>query len=260
MSKLRVHELAKELNVESKILMAKLKAMGAKVLSHQSTLTDQQVNELRGALVATGGASAAPTAAASAAASSESGKPRVVIRRRAATKDEFEGGDITSAGAEAEIAASAPELAVPQRALVPEAPVELPVAPAAEVPKVKVSPAPESPTVAAATSPGTSRATGSTSATIVRSAAPSGSSPTAPSTPKPARIQHPSGFAQRPAVVAPTPRTDVEAETNLVDEQPEVNADSVAKEAQAQPEPLDVAAVPTAPIAPPVQAAPAAAV
>ena len=264
MSKLRVHELAKELNVESKILMAKLKAMGAKVLSHQSTLTDQQVNELRGALVATGGASAAPTAAASAAASSESGKPRVVIRRRAATKDEFEGGDITSAGAEAEIAASAPELAVPQRALVPEAPVELPVAPAAEVPQVKVSPAPESPTVAAATSPGTSRATGSTSATIVRSAAPSGSSAMAPSTPKPARIQHPSGFAQRPAVVAPTPRTDVEAETNLVDEQPEVNADIVANEAQAQPEPLDVAAaptaVPTAPIAPPVQAAPAAAV
>ena len=258
MSKLRVHELAKELNIESKILMAKLKAMGAKVLSHQSTLTDQQVNELRGAFVATGGTSAAPNAAAS--SSEGGGKPRVVIRRRVATKDDAEGGDITSVGAEAEaVAYSAPESAVPQRDVVPEAPVEL-VVPVVEVPQVKVSPVPESPSVPAAVAPGAARATSATSATIVRSASASGSSTNRPPLTKPARMQHPSGFAQPPAVAAPLPPTGVEAETRLVVEQSKVESDLVAEEAPAQFEPIAVAAAPTvaptAPLAPPASVVP----
>ncbi|MBM4250469.1 MAG: translation initiation factor IF-2 [Deltaproteobacteria bacterium] len=107
MSKLRVHELAKELNVESKVLMAKLKAMGAKIISHQSTLTDQQVTELRGALgapVASAGTSAGGSAAVS---SDASGKPRVVIRRRAASKEDAE--SLESAQVETE---EAPTVAV----------------------------------------------------------------------------------------------------------------------------------------------------
>ncbi|MCX6104892.1 MAG: translation initiation factor IF-2 [Proteobacteria bacterium] len=259
MSKLRVHELAKELNIESKILMAKLKAMGAKVLSHQSTLTDQQVNELRGALVATGSTGAVPAAAAaaSAAASSEGGgKPRVVIRRRVATKDEGEGGDVTSAAAEAEFAASAPEAAVPQRESGPEAPVELPAAPAVELPQAKVSLTPEAPAVTTTTGPVVGRAT---SATIVRSAAPSA---TGLSVTKPARIQHPSGFAPRPSVAAPSPHTSVEPETKLVEEQPEIEDNIVAEEVPLQAEPTAVASAPAvtppAPVTPSAPAAPAA--
>ena len=111
MSKLRVHELAKELNVESKVLMAKLKAMGAKIISHQSTLTDQQVTELRGSLggAAAQASSAAPSA--SAASSDAGGKPRVVIRRRAASKEDAEPSDVTNFEAE-----EAPSTSVPQAA------------------------------------------------------------------------------------------------------------------------------------------------
>ena len=119
MSKLRVHELAKELNVESKVLMAKLKAMGAKIISHQSTLTDQQVAELRSSL----GSSAAPAGASAtgnvAAASDSSGKPRVVIRRRAASKEEAEPTEL--AAVEAEEVVSTPVTA----ATAPVPPVEV---------------------------------------------------------------------------------------------------------------------------------------
>ena len=95
MTKLRVHELAKELNIESKILMGKLKGMGAKVLSHQSTLTDQQVSELRGAFTASAGATQQAAASGSAASTDTSGKPKVVIRRRAAAKDDEGVSDAT---------------------------------------------------------------------------------------------------------------------------------------------------------------------
>jgi translation initiation factor IF-2 len=76
MTKLRVYELARELNVETKVLLSKLKG-AARNLSHQSTLTDQQVAELRSAF----GVVAPP----SAVHTSEAGKPRVVIRRRVAS-------------------------------------------------------------------------------------------------------------------------------------------------------------------------------
>ena len=112
MTKLRVHELAKELNIESKILMAKLKEMGAKVLSHQSTLTDQQASELRGALGASAGASHQTAATASATATDSSGKPKVVIRRRVAAKDDEGLADVAdfepAQQAAAEVAHEAP--------------------------------------------------------------------------------------------------------------------------------------------------------
>jgi translation initiation factor IF-2 len=90
MTKLRVYELARELNVETKVLLSKLKG-AARNLSHQSTLTDQQVAELRGAFKV-----AAPTSAAS---SSDAGKPRVVIRRRVASAgSDTEGSGSTTGG------------------------------------------------------------------------------------------------------------------------------------------------------------------
>ncbi len=47
MGKIRVYELARELNIESKILLVKMKEAGIIVNSHQSTLTQAQVDQIR---------------------------------------------------------------------------------------------------------------------------------------------------------------------------------------------------------------------
>ena len=65
MAKKRVYELARELNLESKALVAKIIELGIEVASHQSTLTDAQAAKIKEKL---GGAVSA--------------KPKVVVRRR----------------------------------------------------------------------------------------------------------------------------------------------------------------------------------
>ncbi|MBQ48272.1 MAG: translation initiation factor IF-2 [Zetaproteobacteria bacterium] len=72
MSKIRVYELAREMNVESKVLVGRLKDMGIVVASHQSTLTGDQILQAKKAMK--GGAS--PDKA--------SANPRVIRRRRKA--------------------------------------------------------------------------------------------------------------------------------------------------------------------------------
>src|SRR3954470_22883017 len=63
--KARVHELAKELGVDSKTVLAKLKEMGEFVKSASSTVEAPVARRLRGALEASNGSSApAPAAAA----------------------------------------------------------------------------------------------------------------------------------------------------------------------------------------------------
>ena len=47
MAKIRVYELARELKMESKVLLAKMKEMGIQVPSHQSTLTSAQIEKVR---------------------------------------------------------------------------------------------------------------------------------------------------------------------------------------------------------------------
>lgn len=47
MSKIRVYELARELNLESKILLNSIKSMGINVTSHQSTLSDDDVQKIK---------------------------------------------------------------------------------------------------------------------------------------------------------------------------------------------------------------------
>ncbi|WP_083971208.1 translation initiation factor IF-2 [Actinoplanes awajinensis] len=79
--KARVHELAKELGVDSKTVLATLKDMGEFVKSASSTVEAPVARRLRGALEAGGNAPAAPAAAASDSASSggvatPSGAPR----------------------------------------------------------------------------------------------------------------------------------------------------------------------------------------
>ncbi|WP_130333036.1 translation initiation factor IF-2 [Micromonospora kangleipakensis] len=65
--KARVHELAKELGVESKTVLAKLKEMGEFVKSASSTVEAPVARRLRGAFVASAGGTSAPAAPAAAA-------------------------------------------------------------------------------------------------------------------------------------------------------------------------------------------------
>ncbi|WP_319458967.1 translation initiation factor IF-2 [Micromonospora sp. RTP1Z1] len=65
--KARVHELAKELGVESKTVLAKLKEMGEFVKSASSTVEAPVARRLRGAFVASAGGSSAPAAPSAAA-------------------------------------------------------------------------------------------------------------------------------------------------------------------------------------------------
>ncbi|MEZ4743548.1 MAG: translation initiation factor IF-2 [Bdellovibrionota bacterium] len=63
MAKVRVYELARELKMESKALLAKLKSLGIEAASHQSTMTLEQIQKVKADM--TGGS-----------------KPKVVVRRR----------------------------------------------------------------------------------------------------------------------------------------------------------------------------------
>lgn len=65
--KARVHELAKELGVESKTVLAKLKEMGEFVKSASSTVEAPVARRLRGAFVASAGGTSAPAAPSAAA-------------------------------------------------------------------------------------------------------------------------------------------------------------------------------------------------
>lgn len=64
MVKVRVYELAREMKIESKALMAKLKSLGIELPSHQSTMTDEQIAKLK------------------ADEAGDAAKPKVVVRRR----------------------------------------------------------------------------------------------------------------------------------------------------------------------------------
>nr|MDT0661393.1 translation initiation factor IF-2 [Micromonospora sp. DSM 115978] len=81
--KARVHELAKELGVESKTVLAKLKEMGEFVKSASSTVEAPVARRLRGAFVASSGSaapSAPPTPTPSAAPAASPGEPRISAR------------------------------------------------------------------------------------------------------------------------------------------------------------------------------------
>src|SRR5688572_4146257 len=86
MGKIRVYELARELNIESKALLAKMKDAGIIVNSHQSTLTSAQIVKIR--------------------ALCEEKQERVVVRRR---KKVEEVAEPTSGAAVQEVQASAEE-------------------------------------------------------------------------------------------------------------------------------------------------------
>ena len=94
MSKTRVYELARELNIESRVLLTRLKSLGIVVASHQSTLTGTQVSDVRKAIQ-----------------SGDTGKakssPKVIRRRRPAAAPKEPAVDVAEAPSVAEVSAAA---------------------------------------------------------------------------------------------------------------------------------------------------------
>lgn len=108
MSKLRVYELARDLKIESKILVTRMKTIGIEVQSHQSTLTDDQIDKIK--KLVSGESSEAGKAASGAAAG-----PRVIRRQRRPAETEVATadassppGDVAEAATSAAVAPSAP--------------------------------------------------------------------------------------------------------------------------------------------------------
>jgi translation initiation factor IF-2 len=126
MSKKRVHELAKELGVEWKVLQSKGKALGIDITTAQNTLSEEEAVKLKNAVKGVAAAAEAPSAT----------PKTVVIRRRASS---------------APAAEAAPEKPVEVAAPVMPPPVEeKPEAPAPVVAKAPVAvaaPAPSEPVV-----------------------------------------------------------------------------------------------------------------
>lgn len=88
MSKIRVYELARELKIESKLLVNKLKDLGIEVSSHQSTLSADQVVKIKREL-----SSAAGTVSGGESSTSSSPRtsPSVIRRRRGAEETDDSG-------------------------------------------------------------------------------------------------------------------------------------------------------------------------
>ena len=101
-AKIRVYELARELNIDNKVAVAKLKAMGADVASHQSTIAAELAEKLKAEI-----SGSAPAAAPTARAGASGASPRVVIRRRKAETPE-PGVEEVEPAVEVSPAASAP--------------------------------------------------------------------------------------------------------------------------------------------------------
>ena len=131
MSKKRVHELAKELGVEWKVLQSKGKALGIDITTAQNTLSDDEALKLTNAVK---GVSASPEATAA-------GKT-VVIRRRAPAASP----EVTPAAAPTTtVATAAPAAPIP--VVTPVAPIVAPVEAEAPVKAVEIAPPPTTPPV-----------------------------------------------------------------------------------------------------------------
>jgi translation initiation factor IF-2 len=110
MSKKRVHELAKELGVEWKVLQAKAKPLGIDITTAQNTISDDEAAKLKNAMK---GATAVPESSA---------QKTVVIRRRASTSSATTESSAESAPAiqATDIATSAEKAEAPPAVLIPK--------------------------------------------------------------------------------------------------------------------------------------------
>jgi translation initiation factor IF-2 len=104
--KIRVHELARELEVDWKVLRDKGKPLGIDIATHQATITPEEETKIKAALKGDSSkpaAAAKAPAAATAAPASAPASGRVVIRRRKADTEE------TAAPTAPDVTPAAPE-------------------------------------------------------------------------------------------------------------------------------------------------------
>lgn len=125
MSKIRVYELAKDLKIESKLLMNTLKSIGISVPSHQSMLTDDNVEKVRKAISGEAVKEGTPTTRSVVSRTPESGSGAVRVIRRRRGNDQEEAAPEEVAEKETTEAAAAPDsqAAAALAARPPETPV-----------------------------------------------------------------------------------------------------------------------------------------
>ena len=198
MAKVRVYELAKELGVDSKVVLSKLNDIGEFVRSASSTVEPPVAKRLRDALAAQAPAPANGAAGAAAPARKSAAKPRPAKPAPEAVPE------VPAAEAAApEVAA--PEVAAPEPTVVaPEPPVaspEPPVAPSADRPAPGPKPAGPRPR---APRPGNNPFTGAEPRP--RPATPrTGGAPGRPGAPRPGNNPYTSGSTGMPRPGAPRP-------------------------------------------------------
>ncbi|GAA4779133.1 translation initiation factor IF-2 [Microbacterium gilvum] len=150
MAKPRVHEIAAELGVDSKVALAKLKELGEFVKSPSSTIEPPVARKLRAALESEGSAKPAAEGSAKPAAPRAPGRPGPAAARPGAPKP----GPARPAEKPAveEPAAPAPAAAAPSAPAKRAA--AAPAAPAAAKPAAAIASADEAPTASGAPTPG----------------------------------------------------------------------------------------------------------
>ena len=139
MAKIRVYELARELNMTNKVLIDKMGQMGIAVKSHMSSLEDETVAEVKGALFGKPAEKVEETRV----------KPTVIRRRRKKVVEPAQAEEEEAVEASEEGGGPAVE-AVPSEAPEEEAP---PATPPVEAPPAKPPAAPEPPARVVAKAP-----------------------------------------------------------------------------------------------------------
>ena len=176
MAKVRVYELAKELGVESKVVMTKLQELGEFVRSASSTVEPPVVRKLKGAFPAPPeGGAASPEAAAPATDAAPKAPAKKSAAKPAAPAPVQETVQAPAAAAPAPVAAPvAPVIPAAPAPAAPEAPAAAPAAPlpaAAQAPTTE-APRPAAPRPAGAPRPGNNPFTSGSSTGMGRPAAP----------------------------------------------------------------------------------------
>jgi translation initiation factor IF-2 len=156
-AKVRVYELAKELGVESKVVLTKLNELGEFVRSASSTIEAPVVRKLRESFVTAPAAPAAPSSAAAPSAA-----PSTAGARTAASARPRPAGAAPPPAAVPDAAPAAPAAAAPAPTATPRAPAgpaappAAPLAPAAAAPApASAAAAPSAPVARPAPGPGT---------------------------------------------------------------------------------------------------------
>jgi translation initiation factor IF-2 len=197
-AKVRVYELAKELGIESKVVMAKLQELGEFVRSASSTVEAPVVRKLKDAFPAAseagGGAATASAATASGAATTTATRQTVPAARRPAAPDDAP----ATTGGDGSVAPAPPTRPAPSPAA-PDGPTPGRVTPDA-VPGDGIAADPSIPAAGSPVAP--------TEPGVPPEATPAGPGAPRPGAPRPGVPQRPAaaaGTGARPAPTAPRP-------------------------------------------------------